>query len=138
MVVETVKMPTQVKETLQKQKPIPIATASKDGTPNVVFIGSLKIVDDETLLITDNFFYKTAKNLEENPKISVLCYDSETKRSFQIKGSVKVHKGDKVHEELRAQVHAVNPKNPVKAAVVVKIEAIFDSLWGPTAGTKIA
>ena len=45
-----VKMPADVKETLEKQKPVPIATASKSGVPNVVFVGLLKIIDDETLM----------------------------------------------------------------------------------------
>ena len=30
-----VKMPAEVRETLEKQKPVPIATASKSGVPNV-------------------------------------------------------------------------------------------------------
>src|SRR5512137_1566370 len=87
-----VKMPPEVKETLEKQKPLPIATASKSGVPNVVFVGLMKIVDDETLMLADNFFYKTAANLAENPRISILCYNTETKKSFQIKGSVTVSK----------------------------------------------
>ncbi len=41
-------MPTEVREVLQKQKPTPIATASKDGKPNVVYIGYLKILDEST------------------------------------------------------------------------------------------
>jgi predicted pyridoxine 5'-phosphate oxidase superfamily flavin-nucleotide-binding protein len=133
-----VKMPAEVRETLEKQKPVPIATASKAGVPNVVFVGLLKILDDETLMIADNFFYKTAANMAENPRISVLCYSSETKKSFQIKGSVEVHKSGKVHEDMVKWVHGVNPKLPAKAAVVVKIEEIYNAMWGPAAGKKIA
>jgi hypothetical protein len=48
-----VKMPAEVRETLEKQKPIPIATASKSGVPNVVYVGLLKIIDDETLMLAD-------------------------------------------------------------------------------------
>jgi len=87
-----VKMPAEVRETLEKQKPVPIATASKSGVPNVVFVGLLKIIDDETLMIADNFFNKTAANLMDNPKISILCYSSDTKKSFQIKGNVTLCK----------------------------------------------
>jgi len=132
-----VKMPTEVKEALLKQKPIPIATATKDGTPNVVFIGLLKILDDETLLLADNFFLKTAANLSENPRISVLCYDGETKKSYQIKGSVKVHKAGPQFDEMRKWVHGVNPKLPAKAAVVVTVQAVYDAMWGPSAGKLI-
>ncbi|MCE5260902.1 MAG: pyridoxamine 5'-phosphate oxidase family protein [Euryarchaeota archaeon] len=132
-----VKMPPEVKETLAKQKPIPIATATKDGTPNVVFVGLLKVLDDETLMLADNYFLKTAANLSENPRISILCYDSETKRSYQIKGSAKVYKTGPQFEEMRKWVHGTNPKLPAKAAVVVKVEAVYDSMWGPSAGKLI-
>ncbi|HVO78160.1 MAG TPA: pyridoxamine 5'-phosphate oxidase family protein, partial [Methanomassiliicoccales archaeon] len=63
-----VKIPSEVKDVLSKQKPIPFATASKSGVPNVCFVGRLKFADDETVLIVDNFFNKTRANLKENPK----------------------------------------------------------------------
>lgn len=132
-----VKMPPEVKEALLKQKPIPIATATKDGTPNVIFIGLMKVLDDETLLLADNFFLKTAANLSENPRISVLCYDTDTKRSYQIKGSARIYKAGPHFDEMRKWVHGVNPKLPAKAAVVVKVEAVYDAMWGPSAGKLI-
>ena len=133
-----VKMPTDVRETLEKQNPVPISTASPDGVPNVVFVGLMKILDDETIMIADNFFYKTAKNLEENPKISVLCYDSDTKKSFQIKGSVTVHKSGPTYDEMAEWVHSINKKLPAKSAVIVKIEEIYNAMWGPAAGKQLA
>jgi hypothetical protein len=132
-----VKMPPDVRETLEKQKPVPIATASKDGIPNVVFVGLLKIVDDETLMLADNFFYKTAANLMENPKISILCYNSETKKSFQIKGSAMVCKEGPSFNDMRNWVHGINPKLPAKACVMVKVDEIYDAMWGPAAGKKL-
>ena len=133
-----VKMPADVKETLEKQKPVPIATASKSGVPNVVFVGLLKIIDDETLMIADNFFYKTAQNLEENPKISILCYNGETKKSFQIKGNVTVSKEGPDFEAMRAWVHGINNKLPAKSCAVVKITEIYNAMWGPAAGKQVA
>jgi predicted pyridoxine 5'-phosphate oxidase superfamily flavin-nucleotide-binding protein len=133
-----VKMPAEVRETLEKQKPVPIATASKSGVPNVVFIGLLKIIDDETLMIADNFFYKTAANLTENPKVSILCYSSETKKSFQIKGNVILSKEGENFTQMRDWVHGINNKLPAKACVIVKISEIYNAMWGPAAGKQIA
>lgn len=131
-------MPPDVKETLEKQKPVPIATASKDGVPNVVFVGLLKIVDDENIMIADNFFYKTAANLEQNPKISILCYNGDTKKSFQIKGSVTLCREGKDFETMRTWVHGINNKLPAKSCVMVKVDEIYNAMWGPAAGKKIA
>jgi len=132
-----VKMPADVRETLEKQKPAPIATADAMGMPNVVYVGFLKVIDDETIMIADNFFYKTAANLAENPKVSILCYDTNTKKSFQIKGTAAVYKEGKYFDEMTKWVLAVNNKLPAKAAVVVKVEAVFNAMWGPTAGKKV-
>ena len=45
---------------------------------------------------------------------------------------------DKVHDDMIAWVHGINPKLPAKAAVIVKIEEIYNAMWGPAAGKKIA
>ena len=133
-----VKMPAEVRETLEKQKPTPIATADASGTPNVVYVSFLKVLDDETLMISNNFFLKTAANLEENPKMAVVCYDSETNKSFQIKGKIEVYKEGEYFDDMLKWVHGMNEKLPAKAAVIMKITDIYEAAGGPGAGEKIA
>ncbi|NKQ39282.1 MAG: pyridoxamine 5'-phosphate oxidase, partial [Methanosarcinales archaeon] len=77
-----VKMPSEVIELIEKQKIIPIATASSNGVPNVAYIGLLKILDNETILIVDNFFNKTKINLENNPIASLAVYDITTREAY--------------------------------------------------------
>jgi len=133
-----VKMPAEVRDALAKQKPVPIATASKSGVPNVIFVGAFKILDDENIMIADNFFYKTAQNLKENPKIAILCYDGQNKKSFQIKGSVTLCTEGENFEQMRKWVHGINEKLPAKTCVMVKVDEIYNAMWGPSAGKKIA
>jgi hypothetical protein len=38
---------------------------------------------------------------------------------------------------MRNWVHGANPKMPAKSCVMVKVEAVYDSLWGPEAGRKM-
>ena len=52
-------------------KVVPVATASKDGLPNVVPMTFVKALDDSAVLIADNYMDKGARNLEENPSVSV-------------------------------------------------------------------
>ena len=49
-----------------------IATASKDGIPNVAAMRAVKVLDAEKgiVLIADNFMNKTLKNILENPKVA--------------------------------------------------------------------
>ncbi|MBE0524417.1 MAG: pyridoxamine 5'-phosphate oxidase family protein [Methanosarcinales archaeon] len=131
-----VKLTTEVIEVIKKQKPLPIATTDNTGKPNVVFVGMWKFIDDETILIVDNFFKKTAANLKMNPRLAMVAYDGESSKSYQIKGTVDyLEKGDQYQE---AKAMADSKKLPGKAAVIVHIEEVYDAVYGPHAGDRIA
>lgn len=130
-----VKLTDQIKESLTGTKTAFFATASKDGTPNVVPIGAYKLLDDETLLISDQFFNKTAHNLKENQKVA-LSYWGE-KGGYQLKGTATVHAGDDVFKADVAWMKEVRPNLTPKSAVVVKITDVYNIKGGADAGKKI-
>ena len=80
----------EMKAAFRTMKVFPVATASKDGWPNVVPIGFVELVDVETIWIADNFMKKTLANVRENPKVSIYIWGAETKGCFQVKGNVEV------------------------------------------------
>lgn len=133
-----VKMPPEVKEILEKQKVIPLATASQSCVPNVIYIGILKILDDETLVLADNYFNKTATNMEENPRVAIVCWDPETRRSYQIKGKV-VEFQDKgeIYSDMSEMIGKRRKDIKMRRAVIVKIEEIYNAASGPSAGTRL-
>jgi uncharacterized protein len=69
----------QMTERMQKlftQVPtVVISTATVDGTPNSVPVGSKKIIDSETILISNQFLKKTLANMKANPKVAVTFWD---------------------------------------------------------------
>jgi predicted pyridoxine 5'-phosphate oxidase superfamily flavin-nucleotide-binding protein len=138
MVIDMVKMPQEVQEVINKQSPVPVATADPDGKPNVILVGFLRIVDDETIQIADNFFDKTAANLKANPQVSIVGYDGEAKKSFQVKGRVEIVTEGPVYEDVKAWVHAKSKALPAKAAIVMHVEEVYDAMYGPDAGKRIA
>jgi len=133
-----VKMPQEVRETLEKQWPHPLATASADGKPNVVYIGILNVLDDETLVLADNYFNKTAINLESNPWASIVCWTKEPKRSYQIKGRVSFCDEGEIFDDIVDTVYRRNPKIKVRRAAIMKIEEIYEASSGASAGERIA
>ena len=133
-----VEMSAEVRETLEKQWPHPLATASTEGKPNVVYIGILKVLDDETLVLSDNYFKKTAANLEENPWASIVCWTKDPKKSYQIKGKVTFQDEGEIFDDIVEVVRKRNPKVKVKRAAIMKIEEIYEANSGPTAGDRIA
>ena len=130
-----VKMPAEIKDVVAKQKPLPFATADKSGKPNVIFVTMWKILDDETILFVDNAYNKTRKNIEANPNIAIVAYDSEIKKSYQIKGTAEIEtKGDRY---MIAREMADLKKQAGKAAVIFHVKEIYDSSVG-AGGKKIA
>lgn len=132
-----VKLSEEMKTAFLKVKIFPVATASKDGTPNVVPIGFCQLVDDETVWIVDNFMLKSLENLKENPNIAIYVWGPDTGGCFQIKGKANVIYSGEKFEKMRSTVSAANPSLPAKTLIEVKITEVFQCAPGPSAGQKL-
>ncbi len=118
-------------------KAFPVATSSKDGWPNVVPIGFVELVDDETLWVADNFMKKTLANIKENPKMSIFIWGPETKGCFQIKGDVELKTEGPEFAKMQETVRAKMAQAPAKGLMIVKIREVFQCSPGPGAGDKL-
>lgn len=132
-----VKLTADMKEAISKMKVFPIATASKDGTPNVVPLAMVRLYDDETLWITDNFMNKSLTNLRTNPKIAIYIWGPEIKGCFQIKGVTSIKNHGPEYEEMKADINRKRPEMPARSLIIVKITEVFECKPGPTAGAKL-
>jgi predicted pyridoxine 5'-phosphate oxidase superfamily flavin-nucleotide-binding protein len=122
-----VKLTDEMKEDFAKMKIFPFATASKSGEPNVIPIGLCKLQEDgETLWIADNYFLKTRKNLEENPRGSIYVWGPEIKGCYQIKGDIEIKTEGGDYEKMYKMVKDIAEKFPAKALVVMKITDVYE------------
>ena len=116
------KLPEAVKKAIDKQDVFPIATCSSEGVSNVVYVAYLKTIDDETVLIADNYFDKTRSNILSNPKMAFVVRDKD-KGSFQIKGNVERLTAGPIFEEMRKWARDGLPR---VAAVVLHVEEVYN------------
>jgi hypothetical protein len=116
------KLPQQVKQAISKQEIFPVATSSQDSVPNVVYIKFLKVVDDETVLIADNYLSKTRDNILNNGKVAFVVLDEE-KGSYQVKGVAERLEEGAMYDEVQKWCPDDLPK---AAAVVVHIEVVYN------------
>ncbi len=133
----SVKIPASIQE-FMRGKLGWVATASKDGMPNVAIKGSLRVWDDEHLVFADLFSLKTRKNLEENPQVAVMVMDVEARIGYSLKGRAELLSQGPEYDQMAAAIkqlpaHMPPPKYVVKIAV----EAIYDQSLGPKAGQQI-
>lgn len=127
----------EVKKAFSTLKAFPIATSSKAGIPNVVPIGFVELVDDETIWIADNFMKKTLANVLENPHLSVFIWGPETNGCFQIKGDVEIKTSGPEFEKMQFTVKSKMAQAPAKGLLIVKIREVFSCSPGPNAGDKL-
>lgn len=125
----------EIKESLTGTKIVFLATASKNSTPNAVPIGAFRLLDDETILISDQFFHKTLANMKENPKVAISWWGE--KGGFQIKGSVTIHTEGAIFDTDIAWMKELKPNLTPKGAVVMKITEAYHVKPGADAGKKI-
>jgi predicted pyridoxine 5'-phosphate oxidase superfamily flavin-nucleotide-binding protein len=88
--------------------PAVIATASSQGAPNVTYLSRVRLVDDERVALSNQFFSKTARNLVENPRASVLVLDPLSYDEYRLTLVYeRTERRGLIFDRLRADVDAV-------------------------------
>ena len=80
----------EIRDKMKAQGKFAFATASADGTPNVVPVGMLFVGDDDSIWLVDNYLNKTLANLKVNPKAAFYVWYPDCGESYQIKGRVTI------------------------------------------------
>lgn len=82
----------KIKEALtlaEKLRRIFVATADSKGLPHIAAAGKLLLNPDSTIAVTSWFCPTTVANLQENKQISLVIWDKDQDRGFQLLGEVK-------------------------------------------------
>lgn len=133
-------MPKEVQDAFNQMKNIVLATATPDGVPNADPMGMKKVIDAETVYISDQFFNKTLANLRENQKVAITFWGDEG--AYQIHGTATyINEGERF-EELKAWADgcfaAMGAPITAKGGVLVHVDELFTCSPGPNAGAKLA
>ncbi len=104
-----------------REGPIVLTTVDGEGTPNAIYATCVSKYSDEIIVVANNFFSKTLKNILNGSKGSILFITKESK-SYQIKGSIEYHTDDAIFDDMKKW----NPaKHPGHAAVALKVEEVY-------------
>ena len=119
------KLPEEVKTAIDKAANVCVATTDARAVANVVYVSYLKYQDDETIIIADNKFGKTRQNLNTNSKLSFVVLDTDTKKSYQVKGTVTSYSEGEQYQSVVDWVHVKHPQTTPFAALYVEVEEVF-------------
>jgi len=129
------KLPKKVKDIFNEEPIHQLATSSKNSVPNISNAGAKYLLDDETIIIVDNYMVKTSSNVIENSAVSILL--RRGKESYQIKGRCSYFTSGAFYEEAKKWMKSIGEKYPAKGVLKIKVEDIYNSNSGAKSGKKI-
>lgn len=118
-----IRITEDIKSLLEKSN-IALATCSQNNVPNCNIIACLKVISDNKVIFTDNYFNKTRINLEVNKNISLTVCSSNGNKAFQLKGVAEIF----TQGEYKNMVDNMECNHGLahKAAILVTITEIWD------------
>jgi predicted pyridoxine 5'-phosphate oxidase superfamily flavin-nucleotide-binding protein len=128
MIQLTQQMRDLIDPALAKGTPCLVATASKDGLPNIGYKGSVMVFDDESLAYWERTRQGTAQNVEENPNVMILFRDPATRAAWRFVGKATVHQTGALRDQVMARtVQAELDRDPDRKgfAVIVKVDKVL-------------
>jgi predicted pyridoxine 5'-phosphate oxidase superfamily flavin-nucleotide-binding protein len=128
MIQLTQQMRELIDPALAKGTPCLVATASKDGVPNIGYKGSVMVFDDESLAYWERTHQGTLQNVEENPQVMILFRDPATRAAWRFAGRATIHKDGLLRDQVMARtVQAELDRDPERKgyAVVVKVDKVL-------------
>ena len=115
-------IPQEVKDAWEhRQGPIVFTTVAKDETPNSIYATCVSLFHNNSIIVANNFFDKTIKNIESGSKASILFLTAESK-SYQLKGSIHYVTSGEAFDNMKSW----NPETlPGIGAAIVEVESIY-------------
>ena len=132
-------MPPEVQELFTSVPNVAFSTATTDGQPNTCIVGMKKIIDDETVYMSDQFFKKTLANLQANPKVAITFWEGG--KAYQLHGTATyINEGAQFEEQaawVNAAFEGMGLPIKTKGGAFVHVDAVFSSAAGATAGDQL-
>ncbi len=115
-------LPESVSKAWDDRKgPIVLTTVDAAGIPNSIYATCVSKFGEERLVVADNYFDKTRRNIQAGSRGSILFITKEDK-AFQVKGPIEYHTDGEVFDDMKQW----NPaKHPGNAAAALKVEEVY-------------
>lgn len=120
---------------LVKKSACYVATADRQGRPNLGPKGSTKVLDDQTLYFAEVTGGRTLANLRENPWAAIVALDVKNRHGYRFAGPATVIEEGELLARAKEELAPLG-LTP-QAVVTVRVEEIY-SLDPGSAGKRLA
>ena len=122
-------IPEPVKDAwTRREGPVVLATVGEDGTPNSIYATCVSLFGGDRIVVADNYFDKTRRNIKAGSRGAVLFMTND-KKAYQLKGALDYHDSGPVFDDMKKWNP---PTHPGHGAAALMVEEIF------TGATRVA
>lgn len=101
--------------------PAVLATVDEAGLPNVIYVGAIGLCENERIVIADNYFHKTRRNVLRGG-IGAFLFIDKSGKSYQVKGRLEYHTDGEIFKLMKTWNP---PQHPGRAAAALVVEQVF-------------
>ena len=116
------KLSPEAKKIIAEFGPALIATANKEGKPNVSPKGSFRVLDDEHVVFANVASPRTMANLKENPQLTAIMLDRSSRKGCRIWGRAEILDSGEAFDKLSAEFASKSTK--IKSVVKVAVDEV--------------
>ena len=117
-----------VDEAYLRNYPCTLAYSSTDGIPDIGFKGSMFVFDENSLAFWERSKRTHLKNIQENSRVAVLCWDSAERTGFRFKGTAKIVEDGVIKDQIWSRVNETEKsKDPEKSgyAILIRVDEVL-------------
>jgi len=115
-------LPADVRQAwANRDGPVILATVSPEGMPNTIYATCVGTFADDRLVVADNYFDKTRRNLLAGSKGAIL-FRSKDGKACQVKGTLEYYTEGAVFQHMKTWNP---PQHPGHAAAALRAEEAY-------------
>lgn len=102
-----------------------LATTDKHGNPHNIAVGYVKVINNNQIIITNNYLIETIENLRKNPNVALVVWNKEWKENcvgYELIGKAEYFTSGKYLEIIKKLL--INKGEPCKGAILVTLNKI--------------
>ena len=102
---------------------VALASLNPDGNPNVIAVAAAKVVNSNTIIITDNFMNQTSENIKKDSRICLAVWTKDWSEGYKIIGNAVYEDKGRWFEFVK-QMKENKDYHP-NAAIVITVKKII-------------